>query len=299
MRANRTKTEKKRAFRNQHHRAKAIPKVQKLINIVRNGWAAMGPLERGQRLGKLVSLGCSRRGLERELKVSATSVRRHMEIAGLPQDDLKAIEAGVSAKAILARKATSDRRRRIQERVDEDQKTGALSDEIATIILEFCRSGYELRKDPMIGRIFPLLLDRVESLVGDFEASGRRAVKVSKKLDRRTFFRKTRPRAAKGTAELVRQANWLAEVLSLIAPESQVRANAILKARRRAGELLPKRTPSELREDAVVNSLVRNIELFNLPPRKFYPGGARSMLRQGRPSQPQDPKCPGKTELKS
>lgn len=194
---------------------------------------------------------------------------------------------------------TSDRRRRIQERVDEDQKTGALSDEIATIILEFCRSGYELKKDPMIGRIFPLLLDRVGSLVRDFEASGRRAVKSSKKLDRRAFFRKTRPRAAKGNAELVHQANWLAEVLWRIAPESPVRANAILKARRRAGELLPKRTPSELLKDAVVNSLVRNIELSHLPPRKFYPGGARSMPQQGRPSQPRDPKCPGKTEPKS
>jgi hypothetical protein len=222
-----------------------------------------------------------------------------MDIAGLPEDDRKAIAAGASAKTILARKATADRQKRIQERVDEDQKTGTLSDAAATIILEFCRSGNDLRKALMIRGIFPILLDNVESLVRSFEASGRRAVKVSKKVEPYALFRKTRPRKAKNAPALPHQAGWLAEVLWLIAPESPIRASAILKARRRSGELLPKRTPIESWNDAYSNSEARKIELSNIPPRKVYSGGARLMPRHGRASPSPDPTGRGNTDSKA
>ncbi len=279
-----------RINKSRHYRAKLNPKVRELIKVLRNGWAAMDAVERGQRINSLVSVGCSRRGLGRDLGVSATSIRRHVEIAGLPGADRKAISAGTSAKRILAAKATAERQRRRQQRVDEDSKTGALSDKVATIILEFCRLGKELRKAPMIRGVFPILLDKVGSHIRDFEVSGHRAVKVSKKLESRELFRKTRPRAATNTPAVAHQAPWLAEVLWLIAPESPIRASAMLKARRRAGELLGKMTPIESWKNAYLNSQARSIELSNLPPRKFYPGGARSMERQGRAAPLADPK---------
>jgi hypothetical protein len=285
MTAKRKAAKPKRTNKNRHYRSKLTPKVQELINDLRSGWAVMGLLERGERLNKLISLGCSRRGLGRELGVSATSIRRHAEIAQLPENDRQAIAAGASAKKILSQKANSDRQSKKQQRVDQDQKTGALSDEIATMILEFCRTLKELRKFPLIDRNFPILLDRAASLIRDFEASGHRSVKVSKKFDLRELFRKTRPRAAKNTPALVHQALWLAEVLWLIAPESPVTENALLKARRRVAELTPRGTPSESRIDAHLHQRARLIELFHLPPRKFHAGGAKSMQRQGMPTQ--------------
>lgn len=101
---------------------------------------------RGERLQRLISLGCSTRGLGAELGKSATTIRRHMVIAGLPAADRRAIEGGASAKGILKLKETADRIQRIQARVDKDQKKGAISDQIASIILWFCHARKEFRR---------------------------------------------------------------------------------------------------------------------------------------------------------
>jgi hypothetical protein len=291
-------TKEKRRNKNRHYRATLNPKVRKLIEFLRNSWAVMGAVERGQRIKKLVSVGCSKRGLERELGVSESSIRKHAEIADLPESDRKAIDSGASAKKIRTQKAAAERQAQRQKRIDDDKRTGALSNKIATTILEFCRAGKELRKDPMIRGAFPRLLDNVESHLRDFEAAGRRAVKVSKNLEPRELFRRARPRAARNTPAVVRQAEWLAEVLWLIEPESPIRASAILKARKRASELLGM-TPIESREEAYLNEEARLIELYNYSPRKFYPGGARSMPRQGPTSAPADPKDSGNSGSRS
>jgi hypothetical protein len=146
----------------------------------------MGFQERGERLQELTSLGCSRRGLEKELKQSATSIRRHMVLAELPEKDRKAIAAGASAKDILAKKAIVDRVRRRQERINEDGITGVLSDRIATTIIEFCRLGKELRKPPILTGDLPAFLDTVKCFLQQFGTSGYKAIKVSKKLEHAT-----------------------------------------------------------------------------------------------------------------
>jgi hypothetical protein len=290
--------EQKRSNKNRHYRSTLNPKVRKLIEFLRSGWAAMGAVERGQRIKKLVSVGCSKRGLGRELGVSESSIRKHAEIADLPESDRKAIDSGASAKKILTQKAAAERQAQRQKRVDDDERTGALSNKIATTILEFCRAGKELRKDPMIRGAFPRLLDNVESHLRDFEAAGRRAVKVSKNLEPRELFRKTRPRAARNTRAGVRQAEWLAEVLWLLAPESPIRASAILKARKRASELLGM-TPIELFVNAELNRRAKIIELSNYSPKKDHPGGARSIMqRQGPAPPPADPDSSGNTDSK-
>jgi len=217
----------------------------------------------------LVSVGCSKRGLGKDLDISETSVRRHAKIAQLPESDRNAINSGQSAKKILIAKETTTLQREMQRRIDQDIKTGALSNKIASIILEFCRTGYRLRIQPIIKAMFPTFLDNVGSHLRKFEQTDLRAPKAPKKLEPRELFRKTRPRAVKNAPAMVYQAEWLAEALWLIAPESPMRASALIKARKRAKELLPRRTIPEMIENTYVNSVVGIIELTHLPLRKY------------------------------
>jgi hypothetical protein len=276
-----------RTNKNRHYRSKLKPKVQKLIDVLRTGWAAMGALERGQRINRLVSIGCSRRGLGRELKQSATSIRRHVEIACLPEEDRRAIAAGASVKKILALKANTARQRERQQRVDEDNRTGALSRDVATTIIEFCRLGKQLRKDPMIRGNFRRLLDRVKTHLRDFEAAGHRTPKMSKARGPHKLFWKVRPRKVKNSNQLVHQGEWLAEVLWLIEPEPSIRARGLEKALGRAKELPYQKTAIEMWEDRITWLK----EVSASPVRPFYPGGAAgSMKRQGRPTETSKPK---------
>jgi hypothetical protein len=253
--------------------------VRELVSKLQQGWGSMGTLERGERLCELSSLGCSTRGLETDLQQSTTSIRRHMALAKLPEKDRRAIQAGASAKKILALKAIADRHKRQQQRVDEDRKTGALSDRIATNILEFCRAGKQLRKNPILAGDVPILLNTVEWHLSQFAASGHRPVRVSQKLELKARFRKMRPIEAEDTFWINYQGEWLANVVWASAPERPIRERALQKAASRAGELIPKRTPSELYQDRKR----RLAEIFASPARRKVVGnGARSLERQGR-----------------
>jgi hypothetical protein len=274
------KEKKKRAHDTAHRRTMTNSTVRELVSKLQQGWGSMGPLERGERLCELSSRGCSTRGLETELQQSATNIRRHMALAKLPEKDRKAIQAGASAKKILALKAIADRHKRQQKRVDEDRKTGALSDGIATNILEFCRAGKQLRKSPILTGDVLILLNTVEWHLSQFAASGHRPVRVSQKLKLNARFRKMRPTKAEDTFWMDYQAKWLANVIWASAPEGPIRDKALQKAVSRAGELTPKRTPSEMYQDRTR----RLAEISTPPPWRKADKGARSMPRQGKPA---------------
>ena len=270
-----------RRNKNRHFRSKLNPKVMGLIATLRNGWADLGRVERGQRINKLVSVGCSKRGLGNDLGIPEASLRRDAKIAELPESNRKAIDCGQSAKEILNAKNRTTLEREMRRRVDQDARRGALSDEIASIILEFCRTGHQLRKQRIIKPMFQTFLDNVGSYLRKFEQTDRRTHKVAQKLESSKLFRKTRPRAGKDAPYMVHQAEWLAEALWLIAPESPIMASALIKARKRAGELLPKRTPSESFSEGYLVSLAKSIERSNLN-RRVPQGGARYLMqRQG------------------
>ena len=255
----------------------AKPEAQQLVSILRTGWGDMGFNERGERSRELVSLGCSIRGLETELNQSATSIRRHMELARLPAEDRKAIEAGNSAKKILAHKATVDRNKRRQKRIDEDQKTGALSDKLATTILEFCRAKEGPNRVHVSGKRALILLNRVRRILDVSDAAGFRKVKVSTKKGERRLFNKTRPPIKRGTKSGWHQEEWLANIVWAMAPERPIWDRALKKAHNRIKELEPKKAPI----DAYWDWQARLAGLSNIPPRPIYPG-ARSMERQGK-----------------
>jgi hypothetical protein len=96
----------------------------------------------------------------------------------------------------------------------------------------------------------------------------------------------------------VHQSEWLAELLWLIAPERPIRSAGILKARKRASELLGM-MPLESYVNAQVNRAARMIELTTYIPRPVYEGGARShMQRQGSASTSADHESCGNEDPK-
>ena len=280
---------KKRSQGTGHYRAMAKPEVKKLVNTLQNGWNVMGFKERGDRSHELVSLGCSVRGLELELNQSATSIRRHMTLAELPENERKAIDAGDSAKRILANKATVDRDKRRQKRVNEDQKTGALSDKLATIILEFCRAKQGPNRPTVSGKCAVILFNQARSFLEVSDTAGHRKIKVSSKKGEKRLFNKTRPPLKRSSKLGWHQGEWLANIVWAIAPERPIWDSALKKAKHRIKELDPKKTPLEAYYEANLNRQARLMELINLPARQMY-HGAISMQRQGKP--PSTPKLP-------
>jgi hypothetical protein len=283
MTVHRKAASKKRSQGTAHYRAMAKPEAQKLVSILRPGWTTMGFKERGERLRELLSLGCSARGLQMELNQSATSIRRYIELAELPEKDRKAIEAGASAKKTLALKATADRHKRRQQRVDEDRTTGALSNKLATTILEFCRVEEGPRREPVSGKCAVILFNQARSFLEASDAAGYRKVRVSNKKREKRLFNKTRPPLKRGANSGWHQGEWLANIVWTIAPERPIWDSALKKAERRIKELEPKRTPLEAYNEANLNRQARLIELTNLPARPMC-HGARLMQRQGRPT---------------
>jgi hypothetical protein len=235
------------------------------------------PFGTGMRIRDLISLGCSMRGIGRDMEISATNIRKHVEIAGLPESDRKAIDEGASAKKILALKAIAKRKMRRQQRIDEDKRTGALSDEIATTILEFCRLGKELRKEPLLEGDISIFLDSVRWYMSQFEADGHRAVRISKTLELKAQFRRTRPPKDPDRLFLTYQGEWLAEFLRSISPESPIRERALRKAENRRKELRPKLTPIES-----YNLRILRLQELSRSPRRVEKTGTWRLKRQGR-----------------
>jgi hypothetical protein len=153
---------KKSANKTKHQRAMANPKVQELAGNLARDWATMDDLKRGARLRELAAHGCSARGLEEVLKQSATSIRRHMAPEERPKTDRNEKEALASAQEAVNKRADAERDRCQRQRVIADEETGALSDEVATVILEFCRAGQGLPETPILPEEVPLLLSRAE-----------------------------------------------------------------------------------------------------------------------------------------
>ena len=61
-----------------HQRAMTDPRVQKLLSALRVSWNDLSPQERGEQLSKLIDVGCSVRGIARELGKPESSIRRYI-----------------------------------------------------------------------------------------------------------------------------------------------------------------------------------------------------------------------------
>ena len=273
---------KKSVNQTKHQRAMANPKVQELVSNLARDWAAMDHLERDARLRELAAHGCSARGLGKVLGHSASSILREVAPEELPKTDRNVEEARASAQEAVNQRAKAERDRCQQQRVIAHEETGALSDEVATVILEFCRAGQGLPEKPILPGDVPLLLSTAERYLSNFEASDRRPVRIPEDMDLKEIFRLARPDAQEGDPWIEHQGKWIANVVWAKAPERRIWQRSLGKAVDRAGELTPPRSQADRDRDRKE----RLPTIADLPVRLNRDIGARALGRQGRPAMP-------------
>jgi hypothetical protein len=281
-------TRKKHRNFTAHQRAAADEKVRDLILSLRREWDKIDRIERGNKLRQLADAGCSKRGLAGALGLSATTIHRHMTVASLPESEREAIKAGSSAKKILARKASVDRTRRIQEQIALDAKTGELSDRVADTIIAFCSKVKGVRELRIYEHELVFFLSEVRNAAWAFEAAGVRPEKFAKRTSLKQRIAKTRPLFRQDVIFMPYMAEWLATLLLAEMPLRPIWERAIEKAGKRSKELRIKRTARQLYEER--RQWLQQISATP-PPRKVYSGGAaRHMQRQGQgvPKGPRD-----------
>jgi hypothetical protein len=273
--------QKKPRNMNAHLRAMEKPTVKRLVRILDQRWALFGNLERGKRLGALIVLGCSARGLEKEVGQSATTIRRNIALSKLPEDDRNAIQGGASAKRILEVKANIEEQKWRLDRIVLDQETNTLSDAIATMILKFCRAevGGPLT-NPVVGESATQLMNELLWILRRYETAGQpRTIRMSKKKSMKVLLKMTKP--PDGEEETVAsQFEWIARVVWEYAPARQTWEAAVAKAKKRMNELKPPfKTPGLLFMERIQHSN----ELWKSPLRRKKFIGAIQLKRQGRP----------------
>ncbi len=249
-----------------HRRVIADPKVMALARALRREWKKVGLIERGERLRELANRGCSTRGLGKVLRQSATSIRRHMTLACMSEAERDAVRAGSSAKNILARKARADRLRKAKQRVAADAQTGELSDQIADTVITFCRRVDKVPDFPIVEGDLPTFLDQVRRALFDFLRHGAPRLRVSKKLNPKQRFERTRPQPQADEFWMEYQARWLAALVWSEAKEEPIWDRALEKAVNRGKDLRIKMTPMERYQER----LKLNSEKSGSPPRRRF-----------------------------
>ena len=229
-----------------HKRAIASPQTESALNELRKVWDRIDRIERGERLRQLIERGCSRRGLGEALRQSASTIRRHMTLAALPEQEREEVRAGSSAKRILAKKSRADRLRKRQARVETDSRTGEFSDRIADTILAFCRRVKGTPELPIMEKELVFFLSEARNAMWQLERRGAQPIKLTKRLTLKQCFARTRPPYEDGDLWMGYQAKWLANLLLAEAAEKPIRERAIEKAGERAKELRIRMTPMQL-----------------------------------------------------
>lgn len=132
-----------RRLRSRHRAAKTNHKVRALLAVLKKRWEVLRPVERMKRLEHLVALGCSRRGLAHELRISPTNVRFYLGLKGVSAQQLSEVARGVSVKktlqdAEIARVAANRKQQILVER-----ETSLVSTQLAKEIADFCMTTFQ------------------------------------------------------------------------------------------------------------------------------------------------------------
>jgi len=262
----RRKRKKTRVNDTAQARALASLKVVLLSRALRTQWKSLDKIERGERLRVLAGLGCSTRGLEHALGQSATSIRRHIELACLPPGFRDAIKAGASAKKILARKAVANRARQSLKRVLADEDTGNLSDEVADLITRFCRAEEQPLETPVLKTEISRFLGSVAAYLSTFEVSGRRFPRIPKRLGITALFKATCPEVVADQFWMEHQAEWLANIIWIRSPERPIWERAIQKAKALAKTSEPDKSIADLYAERELRLSLRHLS----PARRRY-----------------------------
>lgn len=218
-----------------HRKVASSPEVSPLIDDLRRDWGLCDTVQRGDRLRDLVRLGCSLRGLARDLDIPEPTLRRYVTLSLLPEADREALKAGGSAKKAMERKAIKDHASAGQQRLNEEKRSGAPSDKGTDIILDFCKNG--VPDEPIIDCDLPLLLEDVRRFTRGELGPPPPVIQLPKKISLPELYRITRPPKSPDEEWLGHRVIWLAKIMMAIAPEFDIRETAMNKAEKRAEEL--------------------------------------------------------------
>lgn len=265
-----------------HSEAMADPKIKELVEILRVGWKAMEMPERSERLIALTKLRCSARGLEKELHQSATSIRRYLVRRRAKAPKAETPPPLVAVRTVLEQRAVEDADKRRKKRLEDEARTGSVSDKIATRLLKFCRAEEGVPESQILKADLAGALESAEIELNLFEASHFREILIPKKISIREVFQMSCPQEHEGEFWLIHRGRWIAKIVWAYAPERVIWQRALQKVYKRADELDPPAHPLK----NFWKHQLRIKTIGETPPRPHYPGGARSMKRQGKPPGP-------------
>lgn len=228
------KNRKKGKRKTAHWRAANRPEVRQRIVKLRRYWSRWDAVTRGDYLRALTRSGCTQRGLAHDLNKPETTIRRYMVLSSQSEAERAAFRSGETAKRILARKVARDRRVGMETRVKEENKSGALSDEIAEIILDFCLTRGGVPETQVWEWAIPNLLAQTREITRGLSVARPALFKLPKGISLTSLYQMARPQEYPDEYWIVHRAGWLANILMAIAPEFEIRESAMDKAEERS-----------------------------------------------------------------
>jgi hypothetical protein len=260
-----------------HRRTLLRKNVRKRVAELRGEWYRLDCVERGDRLRELVKDGCSSRGLAKELHVSATTVRRHVEIAELPESLRHAIVNGESAKKQLEEAMSMRAQARLADRLAIEKRTGQVSDELADVVIAFCKgklaSGMSMTRDEL-----PLFLTSLEQHLQQPELFPVPRLRISMRLALIDRLKAAKPKNPQTDFEFAQLAEWLASFILATEPQRAIWERALKKVRRREKEFI-RRSHRSIKD---VMQKFGKVILLDIPARRVTGPAREVMTRQGR-----------------
>ena len=252
--------------RKRHHEAMAKPEIRAEVASLKATWDSLNLAERGMRLQELIWAGCSTRGLENELGISDTTIRRNLRIAELPLDAAIIMQQTGSAKKALNQHRQALLRRRAEElrrqRENSEERTGKISDFVADAAFQFSRQNNVSAAN--LEKMVPWI--RLNANLIPKDSWPKVSLKRKFKLDE--LFQILRPPEGPDELWMEHRAQWLARIIRALAPEDNIRRRAFEKIERGAQKAL---APPELTLEEVMKAREERLKYVSQPrPRRKY-----------------------------
>jgi hypothetical protein len=279
MKRRKRKTQANKTNATRHRRALAVGETAALAKILKHEWKDLDVVERGDLLQKLVAMGCSTRGLSEQVGQSATSIRRHLELASQSKEVRELIRKGVSKKKVLDANARRRRIQHMQDRLRVDASTGNISTALADEVIAFCKGEYGLPETPVLECDLPLFLSEVEEVLLRFERTAEPKRRISKRKSPKARLKALRPTVSEDQLWIHSHALWLAKVIWSSCSERAIWERALRKVEQRSTELRPKqRTMMDS-----LNARAKQMAILVRPSGRRVIGPANEIMkRQGR-----------------
>lgn len=230
---------KKRSRTTKHCRIKRTATARQKISSLLQAWDVLDPVTRGELLRELIILGCTRRGLAEDLRVSPTNIRFHLDLAEIDPTEKRAVKAGCSAKQAFEKLRQRRETQARMDRIRREQETSAVSDQLAKDIVAFCNTRHvwkQDRDDPakkivfgddLTERFFAELNWAIEMLV---RGALPKPHPAPLNMEFRAVCRALQPDQKHYDFWLSWLVEWLALAIMAAAPEAAIRDAALKKA---------------------------------------------------------------------